>query len=47
MYSVLYTLTGLAFVISVAAYTWFCVQLSRDIREGRIVARPEEPAKKK
>jgi uncharacterized membrane protein YuzA (DUF378 family) len=47
MYSSLYVLTGLAFVISVAAYAWFCTELSRDIRAGRIVVRPETDAKKK
>lgn len=47
MYSSLYVLTGLAFVISVAAYIWFCTELSRDIRSGRIVVRPETDAKKK
>jgi hypothetical protein len=47
MYSTLYVLTGTAFVVSVAAYAWFCTQLSRDIREGRIVVRPETDTKKK
>jgi hypothetical protein len=47
MYSALYVLTGLVFVVSVAAYVWFCTQLSQDIREGRIIARPEPEAAKK
>jgi hypothetical protein len=47
MYSTLYVVTGLAFVVSVAAYAWFCTELSRDIRDGRIVVRPETDAKKK
>jgi hypothetical protein len=46
MYSTLYVLTGAAFIASVAAYAWFCTQLSQDIREGRIVVRPEEVKKK-
>jgi hypothetical protein len=40
MYSTLYVVTGLAFVVSVAAYAWFCTELSRDIRAGRILVRP-------
>ncbi len=47
MYSSLYVVTGLAFVVSVAAYAFFCVELSRDIRDGRIVVRPETDPKKK
>jgi hypothetical protein len=47
MYSSLYVLTGLAFVVSVVAYAWFCTELSRDIHAGRIVVRPETESKKK
>jgi hypothetical protein len=47
MYSSLYVVTGLLFVVSVAAYAWFCTELSRDIRAGRIVVRPETDPKKK
>ncbi|WP_176736315.1 hypothetical protein [Oligoflexus tunisiensis] len=47
MYSALYVVTGLVFVISVAAYAWFCTQLSKDIREGRIIARPEPETSRK
>ena len=46
MYSSLYLLSGLAFVGSVVAYSWFCIELSRDIRAGRIVVRLEAEPKK-
>ncbi len=47
MYNSLYLLTGLAFVVSVVAYIWFCIELSRDIRSGRIVVRLEAESNKK
>lgn len=41
MYSTLYVLTGVAFVVSVAVYTYFCIELSKDIKAGRIAVKAE------
>jgi len=46
MYSILYVLTGLAFVVSVVAYTYFCVLLAKDIQSGRLPVQAETDQKK-
>lgn len=45
MYSVLYAVTSLVFVASIAAYAYFCAQLSQDIKEGRLPVKVEPDAK--
>ncbi|HYX40013.1 MAG TPA: hypothetical protein VE954_43510 [Oligoflexus sp.] len=46
MYSALYVVTGVAFVVSVAAYAYFCIELSKDINSGLIPVRAETETKK-
>jgi hypothetical protein len=41
MYTTLYMITGMAFVASVAAYMFFCVRLSADIKNGRVPLKAE------